>query len=468
VRSLLFRIVILLLVGAVAAGHGRTAASRQPQATWQTGYWLWQMAGYPAPAPTGKVDLLYVQVGEFFADSSWTRKRSSVWSPRLANKDIDAKLANIPEWPRHLPKADSYIAVWRNTSATTPGAGLVDQLIERYQHVKRQAAQAGQRLIGLQIDHDCPTADLDTYAHFLKALRTALPQEDLISITALLDWFRSGTQIAHVLQWVNEHIPQFYDIETSSAETNSAAIAAVLDPKKWAPIFNAYGRPYRIGIATFGRIAWLRPESHQSIMGRFFRDLSPFDVTGQRGLRKIIEQRHNNGELVLRYEATQDVPLAGHLVGAGDVIEIVLPSQESVRSVYQAAHALGGFCTGVVFFRWPQEEESLVLTPREVENLLAEKGSILLPHQLEAKDGDCAVVGCTDLFLLLGNRYPRQPLSLQITTSSPIEYILPAERVQIRAQGPQTLTVQLPAYAGIPKLYLGRVMTRDQAYFKLR
>ena len=70
------------------------------------------------PSPNGKVDLLYVQVGEFFSDASWTRKRPGVWSPPLANEDVDAKLANGAWWPQHLPKADSYVAVWRNTRRT--------------------------------------------------------------------------------------------------------------------------------------------------------------------------------------------------------------------------------------------------------------------------------------------------------------------------------------------------------------
>ena len=74
------------------------------------------------------------------------------------------------------------------------------------------AAQAGQHLVGLQIDHDCPTYSLTEYARFLQGLRAALPPEDLLSITALLDWFREGTALTDVVAQVDEFVPQFYDV----------------------------------------------------------------------------------------------------------------------------------------------------------------------------------------------------------------------------------------------------------------
>jgi hypothetical protein len=130
-------------------------------------------------------------------------------------------------------------------------------LVERYRAVKQQADAAGQRVAGFQLDFDCPEARLQEYARFLQHLRDALPADEWLSITALLDWFRPGTRVGEVLQWVDEYVPQFYDVGAVAGEEGTE-IAMPIDAGKWAPVFNAFGRPYRIGISVFGRIGSIR------------------------------------------------------------------------------------------------------------------------------------------------------------------------------------------------------------------
>ena len=47
-------------------------------------------------------------------------------------------------------------------------------------------------LAGVEIDYDCPTSKLATYARFLAALRSRLAPSTKLSITALPTWMNSG------------------------------------------------------------------------------------------------------------------------------------------------------------------------------------------------------------------------------------------------------------------------------------
>jgi hypothetical protein len=148
---------------------------------------------------------------------------------------------------------------------------------------------------------------------------------------------------------------------------------------------------------------------------------------------------------------------------------MILPTQDSVRSAYLAAKALSGLCAGVVFFRWPVGNyETLVLTPNEVQAIIGGERLAARPPQLEVEDGLCAVVGCADLYVRLGDRFPTQPVTLWLQSSSDLEYILPAEHLGVRIQGPRTVEIRIPPYAGVPRLSIGRVVTRDSAQFTLR
>ena len=449
--------------------HCEATDSHTTQPDWKIGYWFWEEGRRTPFVPEMEPDLLYVKVGQF--------QRSGSSQSILVGGDLrgfaeqplgSVNIVDSGWWhPPSLPKAKAYIAVWRNDSPICPDIALVPQLIKHYQELKHRAAKAGQQLVGLQIDHDSPTNLLDEYARFLKALREALPQTDLISITALLDWFRPNTRIAEVLQWVNEYIPQFYDVDADRSAETSLHIAKTIDASTWAPIFNAYGRPYRIGISSFGRVAIVKSQAPAERM--YFRDLSPLEVTANKGFAFIAERRNEAGEPVVQYKVTRAAENEKYGTFApGDIIEMILPPQESAREAYMAAKALGGLCAGVVFFRWPTENEALVLLPDEIQDLIAGKNLTARRTVVEAEDGECAAVGCADLYLRLGNRFPRKSITLWINTSSELEYILPAEHMKVRIQGLRTLEVRLPPYAGVPRIYVGRAVTRDPARFTVK
>lgn len=417
-------ITAALMITLARAEHCPSAEIPSAHTQWQIGYWVWDGSGAPVSASSARVDLLYVKAAQFGSPSHYQGSPVGIDLRRLVEQlsrnSGPVALASVVEWPAKLPKAKGYMAVWRNDSPVSPGIELVPQLVGQYQELKARAAQTGQHLVGVQIDHDCPTNLLDEYARFLKALREALPAEALISITALLDWFRPDTRIAEVLRWVNEYVPQFYDVGLAGRDPDTVQIAETLDAAKWAPIFNSYKRSYRIGIATFGRVVLVK--SHLSPERKYFRDLGALEVTTKKGFSFIAARRNHAGELIVHYTVTGE---AGSeypgLLALGDTLAMILPTQESVHNAYLAAQALGGFCAGVIFFRWPGEFESVILLPDEVQDIISGKRLGARSTVVEAEDGECAVVGCADLYLRLGDRFPSKPLSLRIKASSPVE-----------------------------------------------
>lgn len=57
----------------------------------------------------------------------------------------------------------------------------------------------------------------------------ALSEDLLISITALLDWFRDGTAVGEAIARIDEFVPQFYDLAAPGTSGGMAEIAAPLD-----------------------------------------------------------------------------------------------------------------------------------------------------------------------------------------------------------------------------------------------
>ena len=145
-----------------------------------------------------------------------------------------------------------------------------------------------------EIDYDFPTSSLATYGTFLRELRQELPASQLLSITALLDWFGPRTAIADTVKWVDEFVPQFYD---TAHERMSGGIAEPIDALKWAPVFNAYRVPYRIGISSFGRIA-RRRSTGRAFDGSLLPRRESDDFAGRRQFVRSVRAT-SAGELVV-------------------------------------------------------------------------------------------------------------------------------------------------------------------------
>ncbi len=357
-------------------------------------------------------------------------------------------------WPIRLPPARSYVATWRSDEAKPPDGALAPTLAAAFDRVQAQAAHAGLRVVGLQLDVDCPTRLLPAYADFVRSLRSRMRGHSRISVTALLDWFEKGTQVRDLLGAVDEYVPQFYD---ARARGPGAEIAEPIDARRWAPIFNDLGTPYRIGLSAFGRIQRVRFRTDGIVTREPFRDVRLLELWAQ-GLRVVHSETNRSAEQVLRWDVPRALPPALEL---GDVVEAILPTRESVRSSNEAARGFGGLCAGVVFFRWPGIDETLVMSPDEIADSLSGMARPDGTPRLQASDGSCVGRHCMDLTAHLDERFPSRPLDLEVVASSDVEYLVPAHSaVTLRQTGSRKIVVGIPAFVGEREVRLGRVFSR--------
>ena len=422
---------LVVITGILAAGGSASRATHvvngKPHQPWKTGYWVW--AG-ESPAPAGFMpDILYVETPP-------------------------------GRWPRGLPPAYEYVVVRRIEADVPLTPAVAAAVVDDY---KALVADAGPRvrISGLQIDYDSPARLLDAYGVFLAQLRQRLPPSDRLSITALLDWFHPYAGIDRVLQAVDEFVPQFYD---TAHERTSAGIAEPIDPSRWAPVFNAYHVPYRIGVATFGRIARRRLDDSGHTAVRYFRDASPIDFFGPPHLdRRVLSTPA--GELVVHYDVRAHVPGQPEL-RAGDAVEITFPTQVSVRAAYDAAHRFGGYCAGVLAFRWPGRSETLTLGPDDVEQMVSDTASTSSPR-LETREARCIERTCQDLYLNTMGILETADRTIGIRATAPLDVFLPAGGPIRTSRHGQDLFVRLPAYAGLGTLYVGRAISHGPVGFEV-
>ncbi len=437
--------VSILILGLLAAGCGGGAIGKPNTVpAWKVGFWEW--AGAVPPESGVKehpLDDLYLQVGR--VDSYF--KNSVSW-----------------KWPSDLPAAKEYWALWRYDPPAEPADSQIPIIARDFAALEAAARDSGRTIAGIQLDYDCPTSRLPDYALFLNKLSRQLPEGTRVSITALLDWFRPGTSVGRVFENISQFVPQFYDV-AASKQGQQQGISEPLNPAKWAPVFNSFGIPYRLGISTFGRIGITKPE------GRYlFRDLTPLDVLGQPGITPLASETTPAGDKRLEFRVERSQPVNFWQLEPGDKIELILPTQRAVVAAYDAAKRFGGFCSGIVFFRWPSGNESLILEPSQVLNWVSGAESPMPGASVAADEGNCVAVICWDIQLEAVSTLPDHPVSYQIRSSQPFEYFLPNPKMnrRIRYEGGGALRVELPAYFGVKSIYLGRAVTIKQAQFTVK
>ena len=378
----------------VLCGCSARAQRSAPKEPWTEGFWVWNAEWGAASSRT--LDAVYVRLPQ--------------------NSDLGLE---------KVPQARETWATFRWETRGIPPDAFLAQVRAQVDRWKQR------KLRGVQFDIDSPTRLLPEYAEFLKKARTALPGYE-ISITALLDWFRDGTRIDAVIQQVDEFVPQFYDVWEKAP---GAGIAEPLQVATYGPRFRRLGKRFRIGISTFGRgrLPWSR---------RLYREVTPMDIASD-GRYKLTTERNVAGELVLNYSAPK----------GEEPVQFIVPTPEGVRGAVAQAKQMGA--SGVIFFRWPLEGESLVLQPEEA--LGVGPGVV----SVEATRGDCVAVECWDLSLVRANRFVKEPLEYRIYSSVDVDYTVGSMRVV----GPRELTVRVLPFAAKFRMELGRVVTSQKATF---
>ncbi len=109
---------------------------------------------------------------------------------------------------------------------------------------------AGVRLAGVEIDHDCATAALGDYASWLRELRSVLPADVALSITALPAWLESP-KLSEVLAAADSSVLQVHAVDQPRRGLFDAERAA-----GWIAAWDGQGRPFHVALPAYGvRIA---------------------------------------------------------------------------------------------------------------------------------------------------------------------------------------------------------------------
>jgi hypothetical protein len=189
-------------------------------------FWLWSGV---APQPVLKqANTLYILQGQINAN-----RRAPERGAQLIAQGIGV--------PR-LTRGDIWV-VYRAHTLRWPEA-VYSQLLGQVQRWR----DAGNPVVGIQIDFDARTQYLHEYASFLRDLRQRLPAELKLSITGLLDWSSNAdpAAIAQLKGVVDEVVVQTYQGRHS-----------IPDYAAYLPRMNRMGLPFKVGLIQGG--AWEEP-----------------------------------------------------------------------------------------------------------------------------------------------------------------------------------------------------------------
>lgn len=184
-------------------------------------FWLW--GGVQTQPVLGQAQELYILQGQVVEKQQQDRVQAAV----VAQGMSVARLKEGKVW-----------LVYRaDTLNWTPA--VVQVLVNRIQ----QWRQAGNPVVGLQIDFDARTRHLQEYASFLKQLRLALPATCKLSITGLLDWSSNGdiSVINQLKTVVDELVVQTYQGRTTITTYN-----------RYLPALKRLTLPFKIGLVQHG------------------------------------------------------------------------------------------------------------------------------------------------------------------------------------------------------------------------
>jgi hypothetical protein len=122
-----------------------------------------------------------------------------------------------------------------------------DQVTAQILQVLADWQAQGLTLSGVEIDHDAGNARLPAYAEFLKQLRSALPKEIPLSITALPAWLDSA-QLPTLLQTVDSSVLQVHAVSDPRRGLFDSD-QALKWAKAWARITD---KPFYLALPAYG------------------------------------------------------------------------------------------------------------------------------------------------------------------------------------------------------------------------
>ncbi|MDR3691105.1 MAG: DUF3142 domain-containing protein [Fimbriimonas sp.] len=237
---------------------------------------------------------------------------------------------------------------------------------------RSSAKSKGIRVTGIQMDVDCPTRLLPKYASLIRDIRSrlevdgALGAHDSFSATALQTWLNSGhyQELADACDFV---APQFYEgrigrtIDTMQPAADAENLANGMARAESA------GRPYFVGIATYGH-ALLFNRGGQLVA--MYHGMQPEDALRHPSLQfEVTYPMAANGKRAGPNEGIGENLLVVKAVhpdingrGLGFRIAYVLPTAEMLaRELKIVRESASSNCQGVILYRFPEAADELNL-----------------------------------------------------------------------------------------------------------
>jgi len=177
----------------------------------------------------------------------------SHWRVLAAQADANGQWqTTAPDWAALKASGKPIIAVIRIDGQLAKFDEKV--LLQQVEGTLQTWRASGVPLAGIEIDHDCATARLPAYAHWLASLRATLHGNEHLSITALPTWLNSNALDA-VLAQVDEAVLQVHAVQNPRV--------GLFDPqaaRTWLDTFAAHmHKPWRVALPAYGsRVAWDR------------------------------------------------------------------------------------------------------------------------------------------------------------------------------------------------------------------
>lgn len=229
-------VTALLLVGMRRLGFGllplwlcwATPANAVVDAAEYNAFWLW--SGVKTQPVLGQAKTLYILQGQI------SRSR------RHPGRGVELIAQGLPV--SRLPQEQVWVVYRAHTLAWTEPVyrQLLDQ-VQRWQ-------ATGSAVVGIQIDFDSSTHDLERYGHFLRDLRQRLPAQYRLSITGLMDWSSNADPqaIGQLKGVVDEVVVQTYQGRRSISNYTT-----------YLPRLDRMGLPYKVGLIQGGD--WQEPQA---------------------------------------------------------------------------------------------------------------------------------------------------------------------------------------------------------------
>ncbi|AHG41023.1 hypothetical protein N018_12640 [Pseudomonas syringae CC1557] len=217
-RALLWLTLVSLL-------HVATA-SAAVKADGYDAFWLW--GGVSSQDVLAKAKTLYVLQGQISSSRNERYRRVNFFAQGMPVS--------------RLPQEELWI-VYRAHTLRWPESVYTQLLgqLNRWQ-------QAGNNVVGIQIDFDARTRYLNEYVDFLRDLRQRLPDNYQLSITGLMDWSSNAdaSVIGELKGVIDEVVVQTYQGRHS-----------IPDYKAYLPRLSRLGLPFKVGLIQGGE--WNAP-----------------------------------------------------------------------------------------------------------------------------------------------------------------------------------------------------------------